>query len=300
MPGLQRLDQVAASSNKRRQFDVLLTVTAPHERLVLIATALLIVALALWATFWRVEREMVIEGALITPGERHEVVAAEPGHLIEYFVFPGDRVMAGERVAQQSLPELDREVEELWHRLDAIGGGAAQASPSGPLSSSVLDEMRTALQLMEARRAVRGTIVTHVAGEVIELRSAPGDFVAAGASVARIRASAGVETGQVHAVLRVGPHIAQSITEGMQATVEVSVPGVGIQRLKGEVVSVVAGPLPDWLSAMPPQATLDNLHRIDVLLRQIPDGRVPDGSACRVRLVLGLASPVALLTSNLF
>ena len=298
MLGLQRLDQAASSRNKLRQFDVLLTVTAPHERIIFIATAFLMLALLAWAVFGRIQHDVMIDGVLIEPGERHEVTSTEPGHLLEYFALPGDRVAAGGRVARQSVPELDREVAELRRRLGVVGGEAKEMLQDDPQSPAFLEETRVALMALEARRAARETIVSHVAGEVTELRAAPGEFVAAGKPVARVRSGGDAEAGPVHAVLRVGPDIARRVRPGMPATVEVTMPGGGTQRLEGEVVSVVGGSLPEWLASVPP-AAVEGLHRIDVRLRQAPDGSVPDGTACRVRLVLGEGSPASLLVPRM-
>ncbi len=298
MLGLQRLDQAASSRNKVRQFDVLLTVTAPHERIVFIATALLMLALLAWAMFGRMQHDVMIDGVLIEPGERHEVTSSEPGHLLDYFAFPGDRVAVGGRVARQSVPELDREVEELRRRMEIARGEAAGVLENSSPSRVLLEDLRVALLTLEARRAARETIVTHVAGEVTELRSAPGEFVAAGTSVARVRSSADPRAGPVQAVLRVGPDIARRVRPGMHATVEVTMPGNGTQRLEGEVISVAGASLPEWLASVP-SATVEELHRIDVRLLQPPDGPVPDGTACRVLLVLGEGSPAALLVRRL-
>ena len=299
MPGLQRLNQAAASRNKRRQFDVLLTVTAPHERIMLTATALPMLALLLWAVFGRMEHDIMIDGVLIEPGDRHDVVAAESGHLLEYFAFPGDIVKAGELIARQNVPELDREVEELRRQLDLAAGGTIGELQDSQSSLSVQEEMRVALLMVEARRTTRETVVTHIAGEVMELRSGPGEFVAAGESIARIRSTVDAKEGPVHAVLRVNPRTANRIHPGMQATVEVKLPGSGTRRLEGEVISVTPGPLPEWLAAVPP-VTAVNLHRIDIQLHQTPEGIVPNGTACRVRLFLGESPPAALLAPGLF
>ena len=179
MISLQRLDQAAASRNKRRQYDVLLTVAAPHERIVFIVTTLLILAFLAWALLGRIEHGVMMDGVLVKPESRYDVVSAGP----------------------------------------------------------------------------------------------------------------------THAVLRVVPGIARRIRPGMQATVDVAIPGSGTQILQGVVASVTAGPLPKWLATMEPE-TEDALHRIDIALHQEPGRPVSNGAACRVRIAFGAESPVALLTTD--
>lgn len=298
MLGLQRLDQTAGSRNKRRQLDILLTVTAPHERIVFVVATLLVLALFAWALFGRIEHGVTIDGVLIKPGPRYEVVSVEPGHVLELFVSPGDRVRAGDPIARQSVPELDREVAALRRRLDLVEREAAQGETSHASLTTLLQDARAALLGTEARRAARELIVAHAEGEVMTSESAPGEFVHAGASVARIRGASDAEAGPLQAVLRVVPSVAQRIRPGMRATVDVAMPGGGAQLLRGEVVSVTAGPLPKWLAAMRP-ATEASLHRIDITLSQAPETPVPNGTACTVRVVLGRSPPAALLVPGL-
>ena len=103
------LEEAAASRNERQQLDHLLRVAAPHERAILAGIAALVLALVSWALFGSVVRTLTIDGVLIKPGERYEIVSSEPGHLVEYLVEVGDRVAAGDPVARQSVPQLDRE-----------------------------------------------------------------------------------------------------------------------------------------------------------------------------------------------
>ncbi len=293
MISLQRLDQAAASRNKRRQYDALLTVAAPHERIIFIVTIVLMLVFLAWALFGRIEHGVTIDGVLIKPGSRHDVVSAEPGYLIEFFSFPGNYVKAGDPIARQSVPELAREVEALRRRVDLLEREAGQTGEN----SALLSSLRTTLLEMEARRDVREIIVTHIEGEIMTLQSEPGKFVPAGSSVARIRSGPDAKAGLTHAVLRLPPGIAQRIQPGMQATVDVAIPGRGTQILQGAVDSVTAGPLPKWLATMEP-VTEDALYRVHVVLHQEPGHPVSNGAACRVRIVLGEDSPTALLVPD--
>ena len=296
MLNVQRLDQAAASKTKRGDLDVLLTVTAPRERVALAIVAVLILALFAWTLFGRMEHGVVVDGVLIEPGPHQEAVTAEPGHLLEFFVVPGDRVEAGDRIARQSVPELEREIAALSGRAELLEREVMKESKTTASLPLLLESTRAALLEMEARRSAKEIIVAHIEGEIVALQSAPGDYLPIGASVARIRS---VEAGPIQAVLRVVPSIARRIRPGMQAMVDVAMPGGGGQQLKGEVASVTAGPLPRWLAAMQP-ATGEFLHRIDIAFHQAPERSAPNGAAVRVRIVLGASPPVALLDSELF
>ena len=111
------LEEAAASRNQRQQLDHLLRIAAPHERIILAGIGLVLLALVAWVLFGSVIRSVTIDGVLIKPGVRHEVISAEPGHLVKFLIVPGDRVEAGDPIAQQSVPELEPE----QHPLDALG-----------------------------------------------------------------------------------------------------------------------------------------------------------------------------------
>ena len=292
------LDETAAGRSKRQQLDHLLTVTAPRERIALAVAALLLLSLLAWALFGRIEHEVTVDGVLIKPGIRHDVVSTEPGHLLEFLAVPGDRVEAGDPIARQSVPELERETAALRDRLDLLERDVTQAGENAVSLSALLESARAALLEMEAQRAVRETIVAHSGGEVMTLQSAPGEYLPAGATIARIRSiPSGAEDGPVRAVLRVVPRVAQRIRPGMQASVDVAMPGGDTHVLQGEVMSVTAGPLPAWLAALQPAAG-DTSHQIDIVLHRSPGLSVPDGAACRVTIVLGRMPLVALLDSK--
>jgi len=297
MPGLGRLNKAAASRAKRRQYDVLLTVTAPHERLIFSVTFSLILVVLAWALLGRIEQTIKIDGVLIKPGTRHEVVSAEPGHLVEFHALPGHYVNMGDPIARQSVPELDREVMHLQHTIDDLDSDATNAENNKDSLYSQLMAARAALQGLEARRATRETIVTHIAGEVIAWQAEPGNFIVTGTSVAQIRSHSDVRNESAIAVLRVTQDIAKRIKPGMQALVEFTLPGGDKHKIEGEVESVVQGPLPNWLATVNPAVEV-SLHRIDVAFNQTHELEIPDGASCQVRIVLGEATPASLLVSN--
>jgi multidrug efflux pump subunit AcrA (membrane-fusion protein) len=284
------LEDAAANKNKRQQLDHLLRITAPHERFILAGIGLVVLALVAWALFGSIVRGVTIDGVLIEPGARHEMVSTEPGYLTEFLVVPGDRVKAGDPIARQSVPELERETADLRDRVDLLETELSQVGRDGGALRSLLASARVALLQMEARRSARELIVSPIEGEIMALRSAPGEYRPAGGGVAQLRDA---EDRPLQAVLRVAPRMAQRIQPGMRASVEVVMPDGATRRLDGEVASVSAGPLPNWLAALQP-AVADSMHRVDVVLHQVSDLSVPDGTPCRIRIVLGRYPPVAL------
>ena len=283
-----------ASRNQRQQLDRLLRITAPHERIVLAGIGVVLVGLVAWGFFGSIVRGVTIDGVLIEPGVRHPVISSEPGHLVELLVATGDEVAAGDPIARQSVPELDREADALRDRVAILETEIEEAGGDGGALRALLASARTALLEMDARRTARELIVSPVEGVVTALRSVPGDYLPVGVAVAEVR-----DAGDLPplAVLRVAARTAQRIRPGMRASVEFATPGGAARRMEGEVASVSAGPLPEWLARMRPGAT-DSPYRVDVAFDQEPGSSVPDGTSCRVRIVLGRHPPIALLGSG--
>ena len=205
---------------------------------------------------------------------------------MEFLVNPGDRVKAGDRIARQSVPELERETETLRARVDLL---EKEIRPVGG-AASLLATARVALLQMEARQAAAEWIVSPVDGKIIALRPQPGEYISAGAAVAQIRES---ESGPLTAVLRVPEQVAQRIQPLMPAAVYVDLPDSEVQSLDGEVALVIGGPLPHWLAEQAP-AVINSMSRVDVVLRQTPDLSFPDGAPCRARVILGSQAPAEL------
>ena len=252
-------EQAIAASENRQQLDRLLRVTAPHERIVLGATGLLLAGLGIWALFGSIDREITLQAVLIKPGQRYEVVATEPGYLVEYLVEPGDRVARGTDIARQSLP-------------------------------ASADEAGVALAGAEQRPPDSGAIASQIGGEVMVLRATLGDYLSAGTAVAQLREPV---DHPLQAAAYASPRVARRLRPGMRATVEVQLPGGGTHRLEG-TVSVVAGPSPVWLSHWP-MADAENAPRIDMDLEPVPGPALRDGTPCMVRISLGRYSLASLL-----
>ena len=284
------LEGTTSSRNKRQQLDHLLRITAPHERIILVGIGVGLLALVAWALFGSIVRGVTIDGILIEPGIRHEVISTEPGYLVEFLVVSGDRVEAGDPIARQSVPELERETTALRDRVELLETELRQAGGTGSALRSLLASARAALLQIEAQRTARELIVSQTGGEIAALRSAPGEYLPAGGAVAQLREA---EDRPLQAVLRVAPRMAQRIQPGMRAWVEVVMPNGAKRRFHGEVASVTPGPLPNWLAAFRPAAA-NSAHRVDVVLHQASDLSVPDGTPCRARIVLGRHAPAEL------
>ena len=173
----------------------------------------------------------------------------------------------------------------------------AQIGQNGGASGSLLDSARTALSQLEARSAARELIVSHAGGEVMALQAAVGDYLPAGTPVAQLRDAEGRS---LHAVARAEPHVAQRIRPGMQASVEIAMPDGAWRQADGEVAAVTTGPLPHWLATLLPPATEMRTHRIDVQLHPGAELSAMAGASCRVRIVTGQHSLLALLAPERF
>lgn len=289
------LEEAAASRSERQQLDHLLRIAAPHERLLLAGIGALVLALMSWALFGSVVRTVTIDGVLIKPGDRHEVVSSEPGRLAEYLVDVGDQVEAGDPVARQSVPDLDRERQILRDRVDLLQEEFRDSAGGGAALRSRLASARSAMLQLEARRSARESLASHVDGEVMVLGLTAGDYMPPGTAVAQIRTA---ESDTVLAVTQVGSRLAGSIRSGMKATIEVAVPNGGVRRLNAGVALVTPGPLPKWLAAEH-APVVGEVYRVDVALDPKADLLDVDGAACRIRVVLGRHRPIALLGSRL-
>ena len=284
-------EQAVAASANRQQLDRLLRVTAPHERVVLGAVGLILAGIGSWIVFGSIERDLMLEGALHAPGPRYETVATEPGYFIEYLVALGDRVEPGAVIARQSVPELARETAVLRDRVARLELEVEQSVGDAGNTRALLAAARVALLQIEAQRAARELIVSPLGGEVLALRSSPGDYLPAGAEVAQLLDA---EDRRLQVRLHIVPRVARRLRPGMPASVDVQLPGGETRQLEGVVGAVGAGPSPESHSALEPLAGTSAL-RVDIDLQTASDLVLPDGTPCLVRIVLGRFSPASLL-----
>ncbi len=282
-------EEAADARNKRQELDHLLRVTAPHERVIVACIGVVLLAVAGWMLFGSVERSLTLDGLLVAPGERYDIVAREQGHLLEILVAAGERVEAGETVARQTVPELDREIMILRDRMDLLSTQAAKTGGAGA-ETSLLEDIRVALLRMEAQKSAAQSIVSQAGGEIVAWRRAAGEFLQPGAAIAQILDTHGKTP---RAVLRVEETAARRVQPGMAAEIQFALPDGGRRQVRGQVAAVDLGPLPDWLAALPP-ASRNSLSRIDLDVEEASGLTAPDGMPCRVRIRLGRQSPIAL------
>ena len=284
-------EHAVAASATRQQLDRLLRVTAPHERLVLAAVALILAGLGSWIVFGSVAREIRLEGVLLAPGERYEVVASEPGYLMEFLVEPGDHVEPGAVIARQSVSELAREAAVLRDRVTRLELEVEQAAGDARSARALLAAARVALSQIDAQRAARELIVSPLGGEVLALHTSPGNYLPNGAAVAQLRDA---DDRRHQATLQVAPRVARRLRPGMEATVDAQLPDGATLRLGGTVGAVAAGSSPVSASTLGASATASAV-RVEIDLQPAPDLAFPDGTTCLVRIALGRYSPASLL-----
>lgn len=271
--------------NKRQQLDHLLKVTAPHERIIVAGIAVVLLALVAWAVFGRIPAGVNVDGVLVKSGERIDVVALDSGQLLSYLVDPGDRIEAGSPIARQSLPAIERQISALRERMDLI---QAQASALG--TNPNLAAIRESILQLEAQRTARELLVSHSTGEVMALGASPGQFLTPGTAVALIR---GGEAESLKAIFRVPSRVAQRIEPGMRAAVEVDLADEAMNVVHGKVASMTRDPAPDWLAGLLP-ALPDSAHLVEVVINPSSALAVTDGTQCRIRIVFGQYSPIAI------
>ena len=281
---------IAASAN-RQQLDRLLRVTAPHERIVLAAVGLILAGIGAWILFGTIVLGITLDGVLLVPGQRYEVVAAEPGYFVEYLVEPGDHIEPGAAIARQTAPASARETAALRDRVEQLEleverRGADTGNPAAQLAAA-----RAALLQAEAQRAARQLVVSPAGGEIVFLRASPGEYLQAGTTVAQLR-----DTGGRHlqATLQVTPRMARQLRTGMRAAVEVQLPDGETRRLEGRISAVAAEPSPPR-SLDSRVAVADSMRRVDIDLPPASDLALPHGTPCRIRIVRGRYSLALLL-----
>ena len=214
-------EQAILSQGKTERLDVLPQVTAPHEWAVLAGLALILLGVGAWSVFGSIERRLTTECLLVRPGERRAVLAELSGTVADVLVDTGDAVRSGQVIARVRRPELRRAMRIARTRIAAL-----ETRPAG----GQLQAARAELADLEMIEAVGDVIVSPYAGEVTALALTPGQPVAAGAEVARIRAgtAAGME-----ALAFVAPAQAAQVAAGMAARVLAPTPrGRGVSVLE--------------------------------------------------------------------
>ena len=278
-------EEAIASHGKTERLDVLPRVTAPHEWVVLAGLTLALLGAGAWSVFGSIERRLTTACLLVRPGDRHAVLAELSGIVAEVLVDVGDTVPSGQAVARVMRPELRRSMRMARARIAALEAGSA---------GERLRAARAELAELELVEAVGDVIVSPYAGEVTALSLAPGQAVAAGTEVARVRAGSapGVE-----AVAFIAAAQAAQLAAGMPARVLAPAPDGGRRSvLEADVreVSAHPAPAPGWFAGFGFPAP-DSGHLVRLSLRSAPDRTVADGEPCRLDVVTRRQAPIRFL-----
>ena len=278
-------EEAIASHGKTERLDVLPQVTAPHEWVVLAGLTLVLLGAGAWSVFGSLERRLTTACLLVRPGDRHAVLAELSGTVAEVLVDAGDTVRSGQAVARVMRPEPRRSMRMARARIAALEAGSA---------GERLRAARAELAELELAEAVGDVIVSPWAGEVTTLALAPGQAVAAGAEVARVRAgsAAGME-----AVAFIAPAQAAQLAAGMAARVLAPGPDGGrpsVLEADLREVSARPAPAPGWLAGFAFPAP-DRGHVVRLSLRSAPDRTVADGEPCRLDVVTRRQAPIRFL-----
>ena len=277
-------EEAIASYGKTERLDVLPRVTAPHEWAVLAGLTLVLLGVGAWAVFGSIERRLTTECLLVRPGDRRAVLAELSGTVAEVLVDAGDTVRSGQVVARVVRPELRRSMRMARARIAALEAGSA---------GERLRAARAELAELELVEAVGDVLVSPYTGEVTTLSLAPGQAVAAGAEIARVRAGSGAG---MEAVAFVAPAQAAQLAVGITARVLAPAPdGDRPSVLEADLreVSARPAPAPGWLAAFGLAAP--DGHRVRLSLRSAPDRMVADGERCRLDVVTRREAPIRFL-----
>lgn len=279
-------EEAVISQAKTERLDVLPQVTPPHEWVVLAGLALVLLGIAAWGVFGSIERRLNTACLLVQPGERHAVLAELTGAVTEVLVEPGDPVQSGEAVARVRRPELRRSLRVARARVAVL--------EARPVGGGALAAARAELADLELMESVGDIIVSPYAGRIAALALEPGQPVAAGSEVARIRTGGapGLE-----AVAFLEPARAAQVAAGMAARVLTPAPdGRGVSEWAAAVLEVSADPtsVPGWLAGLG-FAAPERGQLVRLSVRGAPEGTFADGEPCRLDIVTRRQAPVRFL-----
>lgn len=279
-----------ASKSQREQLDDLLQVTAPHERVFLFGSGVVVLVFLCWMAFGSVSRSLSIDGILIESGPRYPIVSKSDGRLETYLVVPGDRLEAGDPVARQTVPELEKRTAVLRELVDSVAADVGEAGGDAlvPLRTSV----RKSLLRLETERIAKGIIVNHRSGVVMTLLRSPGEELAAGDKLVWMRAGNELP---FRVVAQIPDNVARQISPGMPVTVTVALPHEPPRHFSARVADTTVKTWPDWLAPGMPVDLDGSFQRVDFLFDTDDVTGVSDGTPVKVHITLEQHSPATLL-----
>ena len=278
--------------------DDLLRVTAPREWLLLAGLAASLLVAVLWGAFASVERTLWSDGVFVRPGDRHAVASAVTGVVTEVMAQAGDRVEAGQVIASLKLTDLDWRHRVARARVALLED---QAQRRGNRDEGWVDAALAAARAemieLAAIEAEGGAIMSPHAGEVAASSLAAGQTVGAGELVAEVRAGAAGRAPE--AFMLVTPEQGRHIEVGMKARVALPDQS-GSRILPAMVVALSPRPTepPAWLSRLGLAAGEGSNAAgriVRLALDEGEDFQAPDGTSCRVEIILARTTPLGLL-----
>ena len=282
--------RATTSTSQRAQLDVLLKVTAPHERVFLAGIGVSVLVFLCWMAFGSVTRTFSVDGILIESGPRYPIVSTSDGRLEAYLVVPGARIEAGGPIARQTVPELEKRAAILHELLDSVAAEIGEAG--GDALVSLRASVRKSLLQLEAERIAKGIIVSHRSGVVMTLLRYPGEELAVGDKIAWIRA---VSEHPRRVVAQVPDGMARQIRSDMPVTVTVALPDEPPRQFKARVADTAVQTWPDWLTSRVSPDPDGSLQRVDFLFDNDAVPAVSDGTPVQVHIRLAPHSPTTLL-----
>ena len=267
--------------------DDLLQVTAPHEWLILAALAAILAVLVLFVFLGRVDRTASFEAVLVSPGERHNIVAPVSGTVTEALVTESETVAKGQPLAYVQTFAAQHRESVIVEIIDTL-------EKKGQLTAGARDELLLTLLSAGWTTEPLSEIVSPGDGRVVSLDLMDGQPVSEGDSVGLVRLDS---TDPPEVVAFVSPDDAARLQPGMEATVGVAGPGETPDRVfEAQVTGVSrrAEEPPAWLLGqgltIPPEP-----HLLQVTPAEAWPDMPDDGSNVSLRVALGSQSLASLL-----
>lgn len=160
------------------ELDQLLSLTNPKAWLVVIASAVLIIAGLAWAVFSTGETTVSASGLLYNPEAVYEASAPVDGEVVQVYAAPGDTVSSDDVLAEIVPAEVGAEIRKLQAKI---------ASKDQSLDRAALQERLHSLKTSHEHRI---PIQSGIDGRVLELRFNQGRLVSYGETIAVVENTA--------------------------------------------------------------------------------------------------------------
>ena len=284
-------EELASARAHRLRLNYLLQVSTSGERAVLAAAALAILCFVAWTFFGSVERSVTIKAHLIDHSDRHEAVTREPGRLVEHLVKVGDQVVAGQAIARQTVPELDRKIMLLRERESELSAQAETGQDNGSIQP-LLDLIRIELLQTETLKSARSVIIVPADGRIAALIQNPGTYLQAAEPVAQILSDR-PESSQV--LYFASETAFEHIHLAAPAEIECEDSDGNLLRTTGEVVSAEPMRLRPHMVTHSGPARSRSLVAVqfDELSKDLKPGTTEPDLSCRLDIVHGKSTPAS-------